>query len=131
MRELFPAVVAGGLLVLLCLVPAVGTARRLLGAPQGRALPLLRDRWQLLEQVAGAVLALVAAAVLVPWDVVPTLLWGLAAVAGALVLVGGALALPALPALAPDARGRLHPRTRVTSAVVTAVLAGAALALAA
>lgn len=107
----------------LCLLPALGTARALLGAGPERRLPLLRDRWQIVEQGATSVFALAVAGAVLPWHQLPVALWGLGATATALSLVGGALAAPSLPALAADRRGRLRPRTRVLSALISVVLA--------
>lgn len=127
MADLLVPVLLLALLLAFCLPPALGTARTLLGADPGRRLPLLRDRWQVLEQSATGVFALAVAGVVLPWHQLPVALWGLGATATALCLVGGALAAPSLPALAGDRHGRLRPRTRVLSALVSVVLAALAL----
>ncbi|WP_299034014.1 hypothetical protein [uncultured Pseudokineococcus sp.] len=123
MPDLLVAALPAGLFVVWCLLPGLGTVRALLDSEPRRALPLLRDRWQALEQGATAVLALALLAIMAPWHLVPVALWGLAAAATAFVAVGGVLAAPSLPRLAADRRGRLRPRTRALSALVAVALA--------
>lgn len=123
MAEVVAVAVPLGVLLVCCLLPALGTARTLLGLPPRPLLPALRDRCQVLEQSATAVFALALAALVAPWHALPVALWGLGAAATALITVGGALAAPALPPLSADADGRRRPRSRVVSALVAVALA--------
>ncbi len=66
----------------------------------------LRDRAAAVEGAVGALVAVVAAHRLVPWQAVPPVLWALPVAATVLGVATSALAWPALPALAGTSRRR-------------------------
>lgn len=84
----------------------------------------LRDRCHVLSGAGSALLGLAIGRVLVPWDAIPPLVWGVAAAVAGWGAVTATLAWPRLPITA----GR-RPRLRLTSTAVGLAVTAAVVAL--